>query len=181
MDLAGKKIAVLGGTLISCEIVKAAHALGMHVTTIDYNPPEQSPAKRISDEHACISVADTGAVARYLAQQEIDGVITGYSDSILGFYADICDKANLPCYGTRAQFEMFTNKHSWKALCCAHGVPTAVEFDESLLATSEEEIPFPLMLKPVDGSGSRGVTIVRSKAELVEGWERSKICRKQGR
>ena len=71
MDVAGKKIAVLGGTLISCELVNAAKALGMHTTVIDYNPPEQSPAKLISDAHAQISVADVDAVVDYFKENKI--------------------------------------------------------------------------------------------------------------
>ena len=94
MDVSGKRIAVLGGTLISCELVKAAKALGMHTTVIDYNPPEQSPAKLIADAHAQISVADIDAVVEYLKENEIDGVIAGYADVIMGWYADICEKAD---------------------------------------------------------------------------------------
>ncbi len=167
MELAGKKIAILGGTRISCEIVRAAKAMGMHTCVIDYYPPEKSPAKQIADEHAQISVADIDEVAAFLKENGFDGVTTGYTDSILGFYADVCEAAGLPCYGTRSQFETFTDKSKWKKLCREHGVPTATEYDvDGLLAMSGDELPLPLFVKPADGSGSRGASVVRGADEL---------------
>ncbi len=171
MDLGGKKIAVLGGTRISCEIVKAAQALGMHVTVIDYNQPEDSPGKRIADDHALISVADVEAVAEYIKSNKIDGVLTGYSDALLGWYADICERAEVPCYGTREQFEIFSNKHLWKELCREFGVPTALEFEgEEVFRLPEDKIDFPLFVKPSDGCGARGATVARTKEELLASW-----------
>ncbi len=167
MELAGKKIAILGGTRISCEIVRAAKAMGMRTCVIDYYPPEKSPAKQIADEHAQISVADIDEVAAFLKCNGFDGVITGYTDSILGFYADVCEAAGLPCYGTRAQFETFTDKSKWKKLCREYGVPTAIEYKvDDLLGMEDDELPLPLFVKPADGSGSRGVSVVRKADEL---------------
>ena len=179
--LEGKKVAILGGTRITCEIVHAAKKLGMHTTVIDYNPPEKSPAKLISDEHALISVADTKAVAQYLKDNHIDGVTMGYTDSILGMFADICEEAGLPCYGTREQFETFTDKRKWKKLCVEFGVPTAREYDEEILDLPEDEIDFPLFIKPSDGSGARGTSVVRTKGELVDAVEKARGFARNGK
>lgn len=165
-ELAGKTVAILGGTLISCEIVCAAKRLGMKTVVIDYNPVDKSPAKAIADEHVLMSVADTDEVANYLLDNGIDGVICGYADSILGFYAEICSKAGLPCYGTPEQFELYTNKKLWKAECRRYGIPTAREYGKEILDLPESELPLPLFVKPIVGSGAQGTAIVRSKADL---------------
>ncbi len=178
MDLNGKKIAILGGTRISCEIVRAAKGLGMYTEVIDYNPPEESPGKQISDGHALISVADTDAVAEYLVDNRFDGAICGYTDSILGWYAEICSKAGLPCYGTAEQFSIFTDKHRWKALCREFGVPTAEEYGPEVLEMGKREIPFPLFVKPADASGSRGTAVARDRDELRAAWD---VARKWSR
>ena len=178
--LAGKKLAILGGTQIACEIVHAAKKLGMHVSVIDYNPPEDSPAKRIADQHALISVADADQVASYLKENQIDGVITGYSDTLLPMYADICAAADLPCYGTRAQFEVFTDKVQWKPLCHQFGVPTAQTYDESILDLSEDQIAFPLFVKPSDGAGARGTSVARNKEQLVAAVEYARSFARNG-
>ena len=157
MDVANKKIAILGGTRLTCEIVEAANALGMHTTVIDYNSPEESPAKQIADEHALISVADVDAVVAYIREHGINGVLAGYADSILAWYADICEKAGLPCYGTHEQFDIFVDKTRWKSLCREYGVPTSQEYDGEELSENPESASYPLMVKPVDSSGARGV------------------------
>lgn len=165
-ELAGKKLAVLGGIRLSNEIVEAAKAMGVHTTVIDYNPLESSPAKQIADEHALISVSDTKSVAKYLKDNHIDGVLTGYTDSILGFYADICQQAGLPCYGTREQFGVFTDKKKWKALCRKYNVPTAKEYTTDILELPEKDIHFPLFIKPADSSGARGTSVAHNLDEL---------------
>ena len=181
MDVSGKKIAILGGTRITCQLVEAAKALGMHVTVIDYNPPEKSPAKLVADEHALISVADVDEVAAYIREHNIDGAMTGYADAILGWYADICEKAGIPCYGTHEQFDIFVDKRRWKALCREFDVPTSQEYDGETVASKPDSVPYPLMVKPVDSSGARGVYVVRSASEFGELYERSKGFSKSGR
>lgn len=180
MSLRGKKLAILGGTRISCEIVRAARTLGVLTAVLDYYPPEKSPAKRIADEHALISVADAEAVAGYVRKNGVDGLITGYTDSILGMYADACEASGLPCYGTRAQFETFSDKARWKRLCREFGVPTARAYpvDELLYGGSRAELP--LLVKPADGSGSRGVSVVREAEDLPGAVERALSFSKEG-
>lgn len=180
MSLAGKRVAVLGGTRITCEIVDAAEKLGMHTTVIDYNPPEKSPAKQIADEHAEISIADIDDVVAYLKEHEIDGVTVGYADTILPWYADICEKAGLPCYGTREQFELFTDKRSWKAWCERYGVPIAHTYDQNVLELPDEQIAYPVFVKPSDGSGARGTAVARNREELVKAWDAARSFSKNG-
>ena len=164
--LKGKRIAILGGTIISCQIIECAKQLGMHTTVIDYNEPSASPGKLIADDNALISVADTGEVVSYIKSHAIDGVITGYSDTLLPMYAEICSQADLPCYGTKEQFELFTDKLKWKALCRECNVPTAKEYTEKILQLPKEQISLPLFVKPADGAGARGTSIVATYEEL---------------
>lgn len=180
MSLKGSKLAILGGTRISCEIVRAARALGVHTVVLDYCSPENSPAKLISDEHAQVSVADAGAIATYAREHGVDGLITGYADSILGMYVNACEASGLPCYGTGAQFGVFTDKGRWKSLCRKFGVPTACEYPVEELLLGTVEARYPLLIKPADGSGSRGVAVVNSRADLSSSVERARSFSKGG-
>ena len=179
MNLSGKKVALLGGTLISCEIVKTAQALGMEVHVLDYYPVEQSPAKQLVEHHAQISVLDDDAIVHYLKSKKIDGVITGYSDMLLPYYARICEKAQLPCYGTEKLFKLFTNKRAWKDLCLEYGVPTALKYN-AYTVLDEDEVLFPLLVKPCDGSGSHGVSVVKDKSELKKAIDAARDVSKSG-
>lgn len=171
MTLRGKTLAVLGGTRISCEIVHAAKGLGLETVVIDYNPPELSPAKCIADCAVDLSVADTDAVADWLTCHGVDGVITGYADSLLIWYAQICEKAGLPCYGKEEQFRIFTDKRRWKSLCREHGVPSSSRYPVEDALKDPMSLRFPVMVKPADGSGSKGVSVVRLPSGIASAVE----------
>lgn len=160
-ELKGKRLLILGGMRISCEIVKKAQAMGIYTLVADYNKMEDSPGKQIADEAVDLSVIDVDAVVNYVKNNDIDGVFVGFNDMLLPYYAEICEKAGLPCYGTKKQFETLIAKDQYKAICRQFGVPTIPEYD-----LNDENIQFPVLVKPVDSSGSRGITICHNRQEL---------------
>ena len=161
--LKGKRLLILGGMRISCEIVRKAREMGIYTLVADYNKIEDSPGKQIADEAVDLSVIDVDAVVAYIKGNNIDGVFVGFNDMLLPYYAEICRKAGLPCYGTKEQFETLIAKDKYKALCRQFGVPTIPEYD-----INDEHIQYPVLVKPVDSSGSRGITICHNHQELVE-------------
>lgn len=161
--LKGKRLLILGGMRISCEIVRKAREMGIYTLVADYNKIEDSPGKQIADEAVDLSVIDVDAVVAYIKGNNIDGVFVGFNDMLLPYYAEICRKAGLPCYGTKEQFETLIAKDKYKALCRQFGVPTIPEYD-----INDGHIQYPVLVKPVDSSGSRGITICHNHQELVE-------------
>lgn len=181
-DLRGKKLLILGGTRVSCEIIRAAQRMGIYTVVADYNKVEESPGKQIADESFFISVTDVHALVQLIQRENIEGVITGFSDLLLPYYADICQLAGLPAYGTREQFELFTEKKRYKALCRAFDIPTVKEYDLDLqdLASCEQSIRFPVIVKPADGSGARGITICETVQELQDAYSRAEAFSRDG-
>lgn len=177
-NLKGKRLLILGGSKISCEIVKKAKSMGLYTVVTDWYSLEDSPAKQIADKEYQISIADTNAIVNLIISEKIDGVITGYTDSALPHYAKICEAAGLPCYGTLEQFETFINKSIYKKLCRKFGVPVVEEYqinEESLqLSFDDSHIEYPVIVKPADNSGGRGVSICRIKEELVFAYNNAK-------
>lgn len=159
--LKGKRLLILGGMRISCEIVRKAKAMGIYTIVADYNKIEDSPGKQIADEAADLSVIDVEAVVAYVKKHEVDGVIVGFNDMLLPYYAEICENAGLPCYGTKELFEILIAKDKYKSLCRQFGVPTIPEYD-----INDTDIKYPVLVKPVDNSGSRGITICHDRQEL---------------
>lgn len=93
---------------------------------------------------------------------------------LLPYYADICAKTGLPCYGTREQFEVFSEKKKYKTLCQQFDVPTIREYGiEYLREDKIELICFPVIVKPSANSGARGIKICHNAAELREAHERA--------
>ncbi len=170
MDLQGKRLLILGGSRISCEIVRHARIMGIITGVTDWYPLEKSPAKQLADEAYYVSTADIDAVATLVKEQHFDGVITGFTDSVLPYYAEICKKAGLPAYGTKEQFEIFIDKSKYKELMRKYDVPTIPEFsiDVSNFEETVKTVEYPVIVKPADGSGSRGITVCENEKELKE-------------
>lgn len=167
---------ILGGMRFSCEIVAKAKEMGIYTLVADYNRIEDSPGKQIADEAVDLSVTDVDAVVDYVNNNAIDGVFVGFNDMLLPFYADICKKAGLPCYGTKTQFETLIAKDKYKALCRQFGVPTIPEYD-----INDENIKYPVLVKPVDSSGSRGITICHNRQQLDKAVEIGRKASKAGK
>ncbi|MCE7791183.1 ATP-grasp domain-containing protein [Salipaludibacillus sp. CUR1] len=170
-----KRLLVLGGSRISCEIVRKAQEMGVYTMVTDWYPKEKSPAKKIADKSFMTSTADIAAMVDLIKKEKVDGVITGYTDSVLPHYANMCEQAGLPCYGTKKQFEILTNKKDYKKLCEEFGVPIVNEYhiegdiDSAIL----NHIKYPVLVKPSDNSGARGISICNNEAELIAGYKKA--------
>lgn len=175
-ELIGKRLLIMGGMRISCEIVRKAKEMGIVTIVADYNPIEKSPAKAIADEALNLNITDVDAVVMTIEEKRIDGVLVGFNDMLLPFYAEICQRAGLPCYGTKEQFETLIAKDKYKALCRQFNVPTIPEYD-----IDDTDIKYPVLVKPVDSSGSRGITICHDRDELVSAVEIGKKASKTGK
>lgn len=175
-EVTGKRLLILGGTRISCEIVRLAKEMGCFVGVVDYNPISDSPAKQIADESYEISVTDIDAIVELIKREHYEGVIVGFADAILPAYAEICQKAGLPSYATKKQLEVFTHKDLYKPLLRKYGIPTVDEYkvDISDIDRSVSKIAFPLLVKPADSAGARGITICYNADELKDALEKAK-------
>lgn len=180
--LKNKRLLLLGGTLISCQIVRKAKELGCFVGVADYNPVEKSPGKQIADEAYNVSATDVDAVVDLIKKENFDGVLVGFNDMLLPYYAEICKKAGLPAYGTKEQFDIFINKDRYKALMREHNVPTVEEYqvDPDNFEETSKNIKYPVLVKPADSSGARGITICRSADSLKEAVTKAEAFSKTG-
>ena len=168
MDLKGKRLLILGGSRISCEIIRHARSMGITTGVTDWYPLEKSPAKQMADEAYYVSTSDIDAMVRLIREEHFDGVFTGFTDSVLPYYADMCRSAGLPAYGTREQFEILIDKKKYKDLLRRFDVPTIPEYhvDPQRFEESAADVAYPVLVKPADSSGSRGISICRTPEEL---------------
>ena len=173
MELKGKRLLILGGSRISCEIVRHARAMGVVTGVTDWYPLEKSPAKQLADEAYFEDTSKVDAMAEFIKEKKFDGVITGFTDSVLPYYAEMCEKAGLPAYGTKEQFEIFIDKQKYKDLMRKFDVPTIPEYriDIDSFDETTADIIYPVIVKPSESSGARGITVCHSKEELKTAME----------
>ncbi|MBQ8386440.1 MAG: ATP-grasp domain-containing protein [Paludibacteraceae bacterium] len=167
-DLKGKKLLVLGGTALVCDIVAKAKDMGIYTIVTDWNDPSASPAKKIADEYWMESISNTTKLAQLIKENNIDGIITNYTDSYLPFYARLCESTGLPCLATEKQMEVISNKELSKKLCIKHGISVSKRYEVSSVEDIDNltDVRYPVLTKPVDNSGQRGIYVCLDKDEL---------------
>lgn len=168
-DLSDKTLLLIGGDPFSVDIVRKAREMGIRTIVTDWYDTDRSPAKKVADAYWDISIQDYDALSCKMKEASVDGVLTGFTDSYLLPYARLCAMNGLPCYGSEELFTLFTDKARYKAACREFGVPTVEAY-----APDDPAIRFPVLVKPVDGSGSRGITICKDRKELEVALDRAR-------
>lgn len=161
-----KKLLVLGGDHFAIPVVKAAHEQGYYVITCDYLP--DNVAHKYSDEFVNFSTTDKDGILTWAKEHPIDGIVT-FTDSGVVTTAYVQHHLGLPQIGPLESVEILQNKARFRQFLTEHGftVPKAKGFSkkEDALA-SKDFFTLPVIVKPVDAAGSKGVTKVTDWSEL---------------
>ena len=167
-EFEGKKLLILGGIRLACDIVRRAQEMGAYVVVADYNT--DSPAKLIADEAVLINAMDVDAIVDYCRTAHIDGVTTGFVDILLQPCYEVCKRLGLPCYMTPKMIEVSTNKAAFKEACQQYGVPVPQTYLIGSVISDETyaKVQYPVFVKPLDSSGSRGAGVCYNREELDE-------------
>lgn len=165
-ELEGKRLLVLGGFNLACVIVRHAQALGAYVVVADYD--DHAMAKGIADKFALVSATDVDALVDLCKKEKIDGVTTGFVDILLRPCYEVCQRLGLPYYVTPKMLTMSTNKIDFKETCNQYGVPVPQTYHIGSRIPEDvyAKIHYPVFVKPLDASGSRGAGICHNREEL---------------
>lgn len=170
-DLKGKKLLIIGATKTESDIVRYAKAAGIYTIVADYHP--DSPAKKDADKAVLVDALNVDDLVELCKKEKVDGVITGFVDILLRPYMEVCKRLGLPCYITEKMLSMSTNKVDFKETCDKYGVPVPQTYlmgnkiDRKIL----DCISYPVFVKPLDGSGSRGAGVCHNEKELKDRFE----------
>lgn len=167
-EFENKKLLIIGGVTTECDIVRYAKKMGIYTIVADYL--KDSPAKKIADKAVLINALDVDAMVKFCQEEKVDGVITGFVDILLQPYYDICKRLGLPCYVTPKMLSMSTNKVDFKETCRKYGVPVPQTYlmGSEIDVQTLSKIQYPVFVKPLDGSGSRGAGVCYNEKELHE-------------
>ena len=170
-EFEGKKILILGAITLTCDIVKHAQDMGVYVAVADYYI--DSPAKKIADEAVFIDATDVDALVEYCKANKIDGVTTGFTDALMPACYEVCKRLGFPYYVTPKMLSMSTNKVDFKETCIKYGIPVPQTYliADKIPETIYEKLSYPVFVKPMDASGSRGAGVCYSKNELNKQFE----------
>lgn len=168
--LKGKTLLVMDRTsLAACAVIRAKE-MGIRTVVANFYKTEDSPSKQVADIAIDIDISDIDAMVNLIREYNVEGIFVGWTDSHLPFYAEICEKAGLPCCGTVEQFDIVSNdKRRFKEACLEYGVPTpdVYNIDIDFKREDLDKIKYPVMVKPADGSGGRGIMKCNNEEELI--------------
>ena len=160
-SLKGKKLLVLGGSASNVQLVRYAQQMGAFVVVADNQ--ENRPGKNAANDSVMISTDDYEALCHYIKNYHIDGVATGAGEWNVVNAMKLCKKANLPYYANERLWDICQDKRNFKDCCIKYGVPTVPEFS---IANKPSEKDYPVIVKPVDGCSSRGISICYNDEDL---------------
>lgn len=162
-----KKLMLLGGLRYLLPVIEAAHKQGYYVITADYLP--DNIAHKYSDEYCNVSIVDKEAVLREAKRLQIDGIMSFACDPGVVAASYVQNQMGLPSFGPFESVEILQNKDKFRAFLTKHNfnVPQAKGFD-SIEAAMQEVYwyPWPVIVKPTDAAGSKGVTRVDKVVDL---------------
>lgn len=157
---------MLGGSLYQTYAIKEAVRLGYYVITCDYCP--DNPGHKYAHEYYNVSTTDKEAVLDLARDLKVEGVVAYASDPAAPTAAYVCEQLGLPTSPYRS-VEILSNKDLFRDFLQKNGFncPKAMGFTSYEEALQHiDEFKMPVMVKPVDSSGSKGINKMTDKSQL---------------
>lgn len=164
-----KKLLMLGGGFLQKYVIRKAKTLGYCVLCLDADPNAVGFA--IADEHAVINIVDEEACLAYARDKQVDGVLTAATDFSVLTMSRIAEELHLPGINYQSAKVIKNKALVRKRLFEANADDTGISYEiDSVddIADILPKIKFPVMMKPVDGSGSRGASKVEKTEDFVK-------------
>lgn len=154
-----KKVLLLGGSQLQVLSVKTAKRMGYYTIVCDYNP--NNPGRQFADEYHCVSTTDKEAVLRLARELKVDGIVCYASDPAAPIAAYVSEHMGLSTSPLES-VEVLAYKDKFREFLAKNNfnVPKAKGYAYEELENMLSEVhnfKFPVIVKPVDSSGSRGV------------------------
>ncbi|SFH98279.1 Biotin carboxylase [Selenomonas ruminantium] len=166
-----KKLMLLGGSRYLLPAIKAAHELGVYVITCDYLPDNY--AHKFADEYHNVSIIDKDAVLELAQRLKIDGIMSYATDPGVVTAAYVAEQMGLPTSPYESVC-ILQNKGLFRAFLQEHefNVPKAKSYKQfAELEKDMDEWDFPVIVKPVDSAGSKGVSRVDDREKLKSAFD----------
>jgi biotin carboxylase len=161
-DISGKKLLILGANTETIPLIEKANKLNVFTIVTDYNP--DAPAKKFADRKIDIDGSDIAALYEFVRREHVDGILVGVAEALLPAYQELCEIAGFPCYfKNKDQVEYVVDKSKFKSVCKKNGVRTVTEY---ITSDSKSSILYPVIVKPVDNSSAKGISVCYTDNQL---------------
>lgn len=158
-----KKILLLGGSAQQIIAIKTAKKHGFYTVLCDFLP--DNPGQHEADKFYLVSTTDKEAVLEVATKENVDGILAYASDPAAPTAAYVAEKLGLPTNPYKS-VETLCNKDKFRVFLKENGfnAPVSKGYSDNDVDTSLFSLP--VIVKPVDSSGSKGATVLRDWSNL---------------
>lgn len=161
-----KKILLLGGSAQQVIAIETAKQLGYYTVLCDFLT--DNPGQYAADKFYLVSTTDKNAVLEVAEKEKVDGVLAYASDPAAPTAAFVAEKMGLPG-NPYESVEILCNKDKFRTFLTENGfsAPVAKGYESKEEALNDKlTFEYPIIVKPVDSSGSKGATVLHSEDDL---------------
>lgn len=161
-----KKVLILGAIDSFCDLIEDYRKMGVETIACDYY--EGAPGKAIADYGYDISTLDVDKLVEIGKKHEIDGVLCAFSDRNIEPCYEVAKRLGLPQIYEPELIKRLTDKICMKEVFREGGFPI-IEYAIVSDSFNDEDLSkfsFPVIIKPIDSSGSKGIFICSSVDEI---------------
>lgn len=163
-----KKLLIIGAGFLQDFVIRKAKSMGYETLTVD--GAADAVGFKHADKYAVINIVDEKACLEYAKREKIDGVLTAATDYGVLTAAYIAREMGLRGLDYEVA-KLIKNKYRVRKCLYEHHVDDTEQTyevcEENTAKELASKIVFPVMVKPCDGSGSRGASRVDSP-QLLE-------------
>ena len=173
-----KKIAIIGGGVMASYFGEACHRLGYEGHC--FSLPDGKVDDKLVDVYHEINIFEKERIAEICKALDISGVVatTELSVAVAAYVAERLGLLGLPYGVAQVITDKYRNRECIKGLPCLLS-PKYVAA-RSLKDIEKADIPYPMILKPVNLGGKRGITVVNNPNELQDAYEYATSCFRKG-
>ena len=162
------KILLLGGSAQQVIAIETAKKLGYSTVLCDYLP--DNPGQYVADKFYSDSTTDKEAILRIAGEEKIDGILAYASDPAAPTAAYVAEKMGLPT-NPYISVETLCNKDQFREFLQQNGfsAPVSRGYSDKMQAVKDMnngQFRYPVIVKPVDSSGSKGATVLTDAKRL---------------
>ncbi len=157
MKLKNKTLLLMGGGAYVKDIVKYKNEKDFRIVALGRDA--NTPIARIADAFYQIDTQNVDAVCEVVEKEGVNGIFVGASEVNIAPAITVSERTGCNFYTNRKQWDILANKAKFKEYCRKYGVPVVPEFDikPGYTKADVEKLQFPVLLKPTDSSGARGM------------------------
>ena len=168
----------MGGGAYAKGILKYKNEMGFRVVALGRD--KDTPIAKISDAFYNVDTQDVDRVVEVVKNEGVDGIFVGSSEVNIDPAITVSERTGCHFYATREQWDIISDKAEFKKLARKFGVPVPCDYHVTAEFLPEDlaKVKYPVIVKPVDSSGARGMNVCYNEEELkkyyVEALEWSK-------